>query len=328
MHRRAIKIIQEQIEWLKLDLSRQVVLTEIGSNAYLYLPIIAAKAGAKKVYAVTFDSEYGKADNLKNECLSVAKKMSVADTIQVYTNHIPFHVLSQITILTNSGFLRPINQSILKHCNSNLVIPLMFEAWELRSYDIDIQYCKSHNIKVAGVNEKHERVDAFNYVGMLALKLAFEAGFEVYRNNIFVWSNDDFGRVCTKAFQNAGARNVFQNNSIKQLYDKLPNIDFIFICSYDEEKEYFSENGLFDVEYFLKKNKSPAIIHLYGNIDYDFLSKKGFLVYPPQNGKPKVMSKTLAYLGLQPVLSLHAAGLRTAQEMINNTESELTQRIV
>ena len=50
---RIIYLIKHYCSELKLNLEGQVVLTELASGHYKYLPAIAAFAGAKKVIAYT-----------------------------------------------------------------------------------------------------------------------------------------------------------------------------------------------------------------------------------------------------------------------------------
>ena len=59
-----------------------------------------------------------------------------------------------------------------------------FEAWEARKEYVDIGYCNRRGIKVAGTNESHHQLNVFTQVGHLALKMAFEAGYEIYGNKI------------------------------------------------------------------------------------------------------------------------------------------------
>src|SRR5690349_14535943 len=61
-YNRARKIIESAIQLLHLDLSGLVVLTEVGTGVFNFLPIISQLAGASKVYAHARDSNYGTAE--------------------------------------------------------------------------------------------------------------------------------------------------------------------------------------------------------------------------------------------------------------------------
>ena len=64
INHRAIEIIEQTIKSLDLNLKSYVVLTEVGSNNYIYTPIIPLLAGAKRVYAWTRDSSYGSGEEI------------------------------------------------------------------------------------------------------------------------------------------------------------------------------------------------------------------------------------------------------------------------
>ena len=56
---RAMRLMQQSIQKMKLDLRGMTVLTEAASGYFIVTPLIAALAGAQKVYAVVKDTGYG-----------------------------------------------------------------------------------------------------------------------------------------------------------------------------------------------------------------------------------------------------------------------------
>ena len=70
---RAIRIILDCIDRLELSLTGLTVLTEVGTNYYLYTPIIAALAGAKRVYAWTADTPYGLGSKTIKKCKELTR---------------------------------------------------------------------------------------------------------------------------------------------------------------------------------------------------------------------------------------------------------------
>lgn len=54
-------------KFTKLDLNGLIVFTEAACGEFIYTPIIAAMAGAKKVYAITKDSKYASKDEVKKK---------------------------------------------------------------------------------------------------------------------------------------------------------------------------------------------------------------------------------------------------------------------
>ena len=324
---RALRQIRTSIAKLQLDLSDQVVLTELGSNNYLLLPLIALLAKAKEVIVWTRDCDYFKAAEVIDDFNHLLRQTQYKGEITIRVNERPIDDIGRADIITNSGMLRPLNADFLQHLKTDAVIPLMFEAWELRAQDIDIHYCKDNGIKVAGTWENHPDLGIFHAVGHLAVKLALEAGYEVYQNAIYVWSDDPFGDETTNAFKAFGAKNVVLGNDVEQLMALAPNLDFVYICDYDEKRSYFGCKGLFDLENLVKLNPSIGFVHMFGDVDPHYAKSLGIETYPFKPGKAEIMSETLAYLGSDLVVNLQTAGLKVAQCMRANIKSRLVQPI-
>lgn len=327
-HNRAVHIIGQMISTLELDLSDLIVLTEVGSNNYLYTPIIAAMANAKKVYAWTRDTQYGAGEDIKKECLMLARQLGLEERIEISVNERKVEHINRANIITNSGLLRPIDKEFLKSVSTDkCVIPVMYEAWELRESDLDLEECKNKGIKVAGTWENHPAIKVFDGIGPLSVKLAMEAGFEVYQNNIVIWGDDDFGETSVKYFERLGAESVLMTTELDEFYGAVTNADFVYFCSYHEGRNLIGTNGIIDMNRVKSLNPAIGIVHLYGDINEAFVRESGLKVYPEKNGFPSVMSETLAYLGERPLINLQAAGFKVAQNLIQNVEHDLVQKL-
>lgn len=322
---RGIDIIKKTINDLKLDLSGKIILTELGSNDFCFTPIIPFLANADKVFALVKDSKYGKAIDIKEGFVASFGQVSGFERIEIFCNQLPEYSIEQADIITNSYPLRPLDKKMLASAKKNVVIPLMYESWELRDNEIDTNYCKQNGIKVGGTWENHPLINVFDYVSVLGLKLALNAGYEVSRNNIFVWSDDDFGEMISAGFKNNGGC-IFHGTDVDLFYEVLPSLDFIFLCDYDETKSYFDGNDpVFSIEKIKKLNSKLGIVHLYGIVNSELLQKEGFNVYPGKNGYSKYMTETLSYSGQIPVLKLLTAGFKVGQELSEGKYSTLTQ---
>lgn len=322
---RGMGIIKRTIEDLELDLNGKIILTELGSNDFCFTPIIPFLANAKKVFALVKDSKYGKAADIKTNFIANFGHLPGIDKIEIFCNHLPEYPIEEADIITNSYPLRPLDEKLLLSAKKGVVIPLMYESWEFRHGEIDIDYCKQHNIKVGGTWENHPLINVFDYVSVLGLKLALNAGYEVSRNNIFVWSDDDFGEMISSGFKKNGGC-VFYGTNIEMFYETLPSLDFIFLCDYDETKSYFDgDDPIFSLERIKNINNRLGIIHLYGTINIEQLLNEGFNVYPKKNGLPKYMTETLSYSGQIPVLKLLTAGFKVGAELSEGNYSTLTQ---
>ena len=322
---RAVKHIKKVINNLQLDLSGKIVLTEVGSENYLFMPIIAALANAKKVYAQTKNSIFGSGISNEIWCFRIAKYCNIENKIETSSTQYSDNIIHKADIITNSSILRPLNEPFLKKTKRGVVIPLMFEAWELRGQDIDTEYCRTNNIKTAGTWENHPSINVFNSVGNLCVKLAMESGFEIYQNNIIVWSSDNFGDQAVSSFKALGADSVIKTTNINEVYENFEEVDFIFICDYREERDYF--NSIFDLKKLKSLNDSFGIVHLIGDIDNKKLNDNNIKVYPNKKGYVLKMSETIAYLGFYPFINLQVAGFKVAQNMLENKDSDLNQPI-
>ncbi len=325
-HTRAIHLIRQAVKSLGVDLSDQVVLTEVGSNNYLYTPIIAALCGARQVYAWTRDTAYGKARDISDECQMIARHLGVDGSINFALNAKPEEHVRQANIITNSGFLRPLNEQLLSKADpQNCVIPVMYEAWELRDSDLDIDYCRTQGFKVAGTWENHPSIGVFDGCGPLAVKLAMEAGFEVYQNHIIVFSEDDFGKGTAECFEKFGASKVTMTTDPEVVWQQAETADFIYFCDYHEQRTLLGHNGLFDLQRLASINSAIGVVHLYGEIDNQVVKAHGLRVYPDKPGKALTMTESLAYLGQRPVINLQVAGFKVAQCLAQKIEHSLVQ---
>ncbi len=327
-HFRYHKIIVESIEILQLNLDNITVLTEVASGLFLYTPIIAALAGAKRVYAVVNDSIYGKAEDIIKECLNIARFLNIdISQFEFSKNNVPITFLQNADIVTNSGHLRPLNEEKLKYLKPCAAIPIMYEKWELRTNDIDVAFCKKNNITIAGTWENHPDLQIFDFCKHLMLKIIFEAGYEIKENNIIIFSSDHYGVLLKAGCEELGANNILVSTNIEEITSSMPMADFIFFCDYNNLNVLLDNTSasLFNLKEIKKLNKSLGIIHLAGAIDMQYVNDEGFHLYPNKNGYVQKMTQTLAYLGPKPLLLLQTAGLKVGQELFTNTISNLSQ---
>ncbi len=323
---RILNKIRDTIKKLDLNLSECTVLTEVGSNLYSVTPLIPLLAGAHKVYAWTRDTKYGLAKDNIAACKNFIKVADIEHKVEFFEGNICEDHLRKADIITNSGFLRPLDEEKLKHVRSEAVIPLMYEAWELRNSDIDIDYCRKNKIRVAGTWENYPKIKVFDHIGPLAIKMAFEAGFEVFNNHILIWSDDHFGDVIKDSFEAVGVKHVTITTDQDVLYQEIRNLDFIFLADYDETREFGSVDFL-DFSKISKLNVDIGVIHLFGRLNVLKAKNHIDIVYPIFDGQSDVMSFTLAHLGLNPFINLQVAGFKVAEMLKSNTSSPLLQKI-
>jgi len=338
---RSYSLIKDSIRILELDLAELSILTEMGSGPYLLTPFIAALAGSKNVLVVTKDSPYGKREEILSLGMRLAKQWDVDGRIKILNGLTPTEI-NKADIVTNLGFVRPIDSEFISHLKPGSVIPYMREAWETRSTDVDLAACKRYSIPVLGTNESYEDLQTFNYCGPLALKLLLNSGLEVFRCNIGILSGDKFGDVIERYLCSCGA-NVWRAKNRKEI--KLSNgnrLDALLVAYFLTDDQIIGEQGWITPALLKHTNPECRVVVLVGSVDTPGLIQAGIQCIPSHQVKPRRMTKTLAELGPKPVIDLHAAGLKVGElmwrkmksignaddvERILSSENSLTQRI-
>lgn len=308
---RVLRLFREFGDRLSLDLKGIVVATEAGTGPFLYSALGAALAGAERVIAVAPDSAYARHEEIAGaiaervQAWGISKNcISVVDSRE--------KIPRGIDLFLNLGFLRPLDDCVLSKASPQAVVSYMCEAWEFRPGDLDLQYCKDRNIRVAGVNEDYAGFGVFSSCGQLALKLLFEAGIEVAGCRIGVLSSDPFGDVIDRAIlANSGSTLRLRNAAALSLLDAA-SLDAVLVASYSGE-----ENVLADLTFSLSSlaalNPEIKFIQFSGSIDINAIQGVGFHVYPSEKLQPYRMSRTLSYLGVRPVLALHSLGMKVGE---------------
>ena len=137
---RLLALMRRAIATTGLDLSAMTVLTEAASGAYGVTAVLAAMAGARRVYAFAKPSRYGSVAEVIGWTMQLANAAGIPTRIEII-EELSRDILSNIDIVTNSGHLRPLTADLINHLPCSAVIALMFEAWEFRAADIDLEAC-------------------------------------------------------------------------------------------------------------------------------------------------------------------------------------------
>ncbi len=314
--RRSVNLINKAIDFNQLDLKGLIVFTEAASGEFIYTPIIAAMAGAKKVYAITKDSQYATKEEVKKNTMLFAELCGVKDKICVIFDK---QKINKADIITNLGFVRPIDKQTIDMLKIDAVISCMCEAWEVRNEDVDIDYCKKKAINVMGTNENYPGLDVFEFSGPLALKMLFDAGIEIYKSKIIIVSGDDFGKVIYATLSKVSSDVVLVRNLNEENYSLLRDVDAIIIADYTSEKCFIGKNA-FGISSEKLKSLSDfiTVIQFAGIVDIDDLKKNNISFYPNYKVGNFRMGRTLAYLGPKPIIDLHCAGLKVGEIMHKN----------
>ena len=201
--RRCQQLVREAAATFDLNLSGLSILTEAASGYYSLTPLMAALAGAERVYALARDSAYGEAKSIGRSLMSLSGRWGTGDRVEVLFSREDTRI-GRADIVLNLGFVRPLDAVFLRRLKRSAVIPLMFETWEHRPEDLDVQECRRLGLPVLGTNEHHADLRIFDYLGLIAMKMLFNLDFEIFRSHLVVIGSGEFGEQVTKSLQSAG----------------------------------------------------------------------------------------------------------------------------
>ncbi len=316
---RARRLVEDTIKSLGLDLSDMTVLTEAASGNFIVTPLIAALAGARKVYVVCRDSKYGSVEEIVPYLYACMEQFAIPKERICYVTDAE-QIAGEVNIVTNLGFVRPITADLIEKLPYDAAIPLMFESWEFRASDLDLAVCKRKGIPVLGTDEGHPALRIFGYVGMIALKLLLENQIEVLKSKILLISSGGYLEEVRKALLGSGAEILVYNPyeahaSMRQYEDFLSNCDAVVVAEQQYDGTLIGENGSHIESAWLLSCK-PQIIHIAGVMDYDFLEKNRISKKPETRVGYGYMTVTTEYAGIRPVIELHTAGLKVGEALV------------
>jgi len=339
-----INKLVRQVDALQLDLKGRIVLTEAATGAYVVTPVIAAISGAK-VYAFSKTTRYGTAEEV------FAGTRELAGTFRDFPLDIHFidklspDIIAQADIITNSGHLRPLNKEMLIHAKDNLVIPLMYEAWEWRDADMDIEYIRKRGFKVGATNERHPNVDVFNYLGDMALKQIFDAGICPYGNKFILLCNNDFGPFIAKVLAGiCDGLAVIDKDENKHRYDitrvdwiggfpdlKIPdsyrNAEAVIFTAYPFDQNWIGDNTPVRFQQLKSLLTDPYILRYAGDLDETFLQKEGVRFFPHHvhSGHMGILPSAVGY---DPIIRLQSGGLKVGEALLEGNYMYKNEKIL
>jgi hypothetical protein len=314
-----IRLIHQSLDRLELNLEGYSVLTEGAAGYFASTPIIALLAGADRVFSLTKDSPYGSYLEVEEQLLALIREAGLPQYKFSLSTTRDLNWFRNADIVTNLNFVRPISAEIIQVMKIGSVIPLMFEAWEFRHSDLDLEACHRRGVKVVATNEHFPLSNVFGYTGWLGLKLLLEAEIEIFRSRIIIISEDLFGLEVNKLLTNyADSVHVFDKISEvpKQIWK---DADAIIIADFKNDDLVIGPNSPMPIEKLMELNPHITIIPYIGWVDTVSLKNAGFRVHPQDNSCPRRMSRTLAYLGPRPIIDLHVMGLKCAELVIKNS---------
>jgi hypothetical protein len=306
----------------KLNLSGLNVYTEAASGPYLAGPVLCALAGAERVTAQVADSSYGTASEIIQNTYTLAKTWNVLEKIKCVKSR-SFEDLREADIITNSGHVRPIDADLISLLKPTAVVPLMWETWELRRGEFDLDACKKNQILTLGTNESSTFCDMGFFIGLAGLKMLLESGFDG-RKILLIGSNNSPADSLYNYFRKINLdvvwindHTLFEKDGSKntELQNLLPSISHIIVAEHTFNHEIIGDNRILFPENLATINPNLKILVMCGNVNVDSCGFRSISVWPDVIRPFGYISYQLYNLGAFPVLYLYAAGLKVGEQM-------------
>lgn len=264
--------------------------------------------------AVTRDSPYGMASDVAKYLMGWAENLGVASQIEITTD-LNGVDLSDCSLVTNLGFVRPINASLISRLPQYATVSLMWEPWEFRSEDVDLHACYAKGVPVLGTCEEHPDLKIFACLGMLAQKLLLEANIEVFQSSILLISSDPFGKFIEASLVSAGANvhRIAAEGISSVTCELINNLDAVVLSEHRDRRLLVGEEA---IPASLLADAQVPLIHLCGEVDNAAITRTGVQKIPEKIPSPGFMTVTTDYLGPRPVIDLHAAGLKVGEAAV------------
>lgn len=307
------KLIKKSFDKFRPNLSGRLVLTEAATGNYVCTPILAAMAGAD-VYALAKNSKYGSIQEIISQIDDVAGVFGLRERIHIIIDR-EEAPLNKIDVVTNTGFVRPIDRALINKLKPECVIPLMWEPWEYRESDLDLEACREKGIKVYGTNENDSRLQTFKYLGFIALHYLLEEKRTPMSSKVLVIGGKKFNQAVTDILKENGYE-VTQILSSSVRLDDITEYDVFVLVDHEWGNVLIGD----DQEALIKINQlkeDDLIIHICGRVCCKSLNGTKMFRIIPENPAPfGYMSFTTDFIDPVAVFDLHAAGLKVAEGML------------
>jgi hypothetical protein len=297
-----------------LALSGLTVLTEAATGAYMVTPVLAAMAGAD-VFALAAGTPYGSSQELVDTTAGLARLAGVADRIEFIDRKEPA-VLAGADIVTNSGQVRPIDSSMVGHMKPSAVVPLMYESWEFRGSDVDLDACMARGIVVAGTNERHPDVDVFSFLGEMAVMQLHDAGIAVNASHVLLLCDNDFRPYIVHGLKSSGA-DVTESHAL--VADAItPQCDAVIVALRPREDPVVAAD---DAALLSRLAPGAVLVQYWGDVDRAALTAAGVPVWPVEPPRAGHMGILPSAVGPEPIVRLQAGGLKVGQVLAGGLDN-------
>lgn len=310
---RLVRLMEDALERCSLDLRDLTVLTEAATGPYAVTAVMAAMAGAH-VYALAAPTVYATSEELERVATELAAFAGVGERLEVIVDKRP-QAIAAADIITNSGQVRPIDKDLIAHMKPTAVIPLMYESWEFRGSDIDLQACRAREIPVAGTNERHPAVDVFSYLGAMAVKQMLDAGIAVYGSKLVVLCDNDFDRFIAQGLRGCGADVV----ETRELSVQCLGRDTDGVLAARRPADGYVVTAA-DASALARHAPGAVLVEFWGDTDREAMADAAVPVWPPTPAPRGHMAILPSAVGPEATVRLQAGGLKVGEVLARGVD--------
>jgi hypothetical protein len=190
----------------------------------------------------------------------------------------------------------------------NAVIALMFEAWEFRETDLDLEACRERGIRVAAVNERHPDVGVFPFLGPLCVRLLEDTHVPLAASRVALLCDNPFASFILQGLTCSGCD--------VSLFDRLAAVPTarwdVVVVALDPCRNTPLDDG--DFARLAHVAGGARLAQFWGDIDRAAAARHGFVAIAPEAEPEKGhMGVLLSALGPEPIIRLQAGGLKAAE---------------
>jgi len=237
----------------------------------------------------------------------VAQLAGVRDRIEIVTGRSPA-IVAQADIITNSGHVRPIDRDMIGWMKPSAVVSLMYEAWEFRPGDVDLDACRERQIRVGATDERHPDVDVFSFLAPMAVKLLLDAHVAVYRSSILLLCDNPFSGFILRGLIRAGAT-VDVADSVATA-PRQQRYDAIVVALHPRDVPVVSAA---DARLISCNWPGAVVAQFWGDIDRAALDDLHVPLWPEKAPAAGHMGILPSAIGPEPVIRLQAGGLKVGE---------------
>jgi hypothetical protein len=296
-----MRAVDRAIADLGLSLDGLVVYTEAASGPYAGTPLLAARAGAARVYALARDNEHHRAAEVAAATRAAAERHGL--DVRVVLAKDPAE-LAEADIVTNSASLRPITANDVAALKPTAALPLMWETWEYVPGDLDLAACRARGIVVLGTHECRPPCDLRPYLGFLAVRMLFALGLEGAKASVTVLGGQVLAQEIERFLRAAGC--TVRRYAAPWEHVRVTG-DALLVAEAADRQRLIGPGGVLEVDDVPCETRVGVIV---GEVDAAALRAAGRTVFPERVRTGGRMSYDISALGPRPVLELYAAGLR------------------